>query len=95
MNLEEEGDVGGVDEVLARTFAEALDTSYIGAYNADRMGTEKELMRFWYESRQTYVVCGPTRHWWHRRLHLWLHLRRWGGHAGRLTVVGMMPKSWT
>lgn len=39
VNLEEEGDVEGVDEVLVRSFAEALDTSYIGAYNAGRMGS--------------------------------------------------------
>jgi hypothetical protein len=33
VNLDE-GDVEGVDEVFVRTFAEALDTSYIGAYDA-------------------------------------------------------------
>ena len=49
MNLEE-GDVEGVDEVFVRTFAEALDTSYIGVNNAGQMGTEKELLRFWRES---------------------------------------------
>ena len=38
VNLEE-GDVEDVDEVFVRTFAEALDTSYSGAYNAGRMGS--------------------------------------------------------
>ena len=35
----EEGDVQDVGEVFVRTFAEALDTSYIGAYNAGRKGS--------------------------------------------------------
>ena len=38
MNLEE-GDVEDVDEVFVGKFAEALDTSYIRAYNAGRMGS--------------------------------------------------------
>ena len=62
----------------SRTFAEALDASYIGAYNAGQMGTEKELMRFWRESPM----------YWSRLI------RRGGLRSGRSWLSGGMGKAF-
>lgn len=57
VNLEEEGDVEGVDEVVVMPFAEAFDTSYIGAYSVDRVGSSMRANQAFVASEVASVVA--------------------------------------